>query len=161
MYAFDIRLALPLLLGLACSPAIAQSDHAAAHDGHAATPPAALAQGQRWPADADLRAGMGRIRAAVDELRHYEMGHMGDARAVVLAEGIGSDIGWIVKHCELAPDADAALHPIIGTLAANASALKSNPGDPAPIASMRAALADYGRLFDDPGVAVPAGDAAD
>ncbi len=164
MYAFDVRHALPLLLALACFPAVAQHDHAAAHDGHAASTAstsAGPAQGQRWAADANLRAGMGRIRAAVDELRHREMGHMGEARALALAEGIGGDIGWIVAHCELAPDADAALHPVIGALAANASALKSNPADPAPIVSMRAALADYDRLFDDPGVAASADAAAD
>jgi hypothetical protein len=160
MSVFDIRHTLPLLLALACFPALAQHDRAGAHHDHAAPAPAQPAHGQRWATDANLRAGMGRIRAAVDELRHHEMGHMGDERAVALAEGIGGDVGWIVGHCELAPEADAALHPIVGKLAANASALKSNPADPAPIASMREALADYARLFDDPGAAVPASDAA-
>ena len=161
MPVFDVRHALPLLLALACFPALAQHDRAGPHHDHPAPAPAQPTQGQRWATDANLRAGMGRIRAAVDELRHREMGHMDEERAVALAEGIGADVGWIVVHCELAPDADAALHPIIGKLAANASALKSNPGDPAPIASMREALAGYGRLFDDPGVAAAAGAAAD
>src|SRR3546814_17099455 len=71
---------------------------------------------------------MGRIRSAVDELRHHEMGHMGDERAALLAAGITRDIGWIVANCELAPAADAALHPIIGRLAAAAAALKSQIG---------------------------------
>src|SRR3546814_2179327 len=91
---------------------------------------------------------MGRIRSAVDELRHHEMGHMGDERAALLAAGITRDIGWIVANCELAPAADAALHPIIGRLAADAAALKSHPGEVAPIASMRDAMADYARLLD-------------
>jgi hypothetical protein len=160
MSTFDIRHALPLLLAFAGLPALAQHDHAATHRDHAPPAPAQPVQGQRWATDASLRAGMGRIRAAVDELRHREMGHMGDERTVALADGIGGDVNWIVSHCELAPDADAALHPIIGKLAANAAALKSNPGDPAPIASMREALADYGRLFDDPGIAAPANAAA-
>lgn len=160
MSVFDVRHAVPLLLAFACLPALAQHDHAASHRDHAAPAPAQPVQGPRWATDANLRAGMGRIRTAVDELRHREMGHMGDGRAVALAEGIGGDVNWIVRHCELAPDADAALHPVIGKLAANAAALKSNPGDPVPIALMREALADYGRLFDDPGVAAPASDAA-
>src|SRR3546814_14700879 len=100
---------------------------------------------------ANLREGMGRVRSAVDELRHHEMGHMGDERAALLAAGITRDVGWIVANCELAPAADAALHPIIGRLAADAAALKSHPGEVAPIASMRDAMADYARLFDDPG----------
>src|SRR3546814_14709323 len=79
------------------------------------------------------------------------MGHMGDERAALLAAGITRDIGWIVANCELAPAADAALHPIIGRLAADAAALKSHPGEVAPIASLRDAMADYARLFDDPG----------
>src|SRR3546814_13047789 len=83
------------------------------------------------------------------------MGHMGDERAALLAAGITRDIGWIVANCELAPAADAALHPIIGRLAADAAALKSHPGEVAPIASMRDAMADYAWLFDDPGNAAP------
>src|SRR3546814_20243079 len=80
------------------------------HEAHApADAPAATAQheqGERWATDANLREGMGRIRSAVDELRHHEMGHMGDERAALLAAGITRDIGWIVANCELAPAAD-------------------------------------------------------
>jgi len=151
-----------LLLLLAALPATALAQHH--HEAHApaaadAAPAAAQpAEGQRWATDANLREGMGRIRSTVDELRHHEMGHMGDERAALLATGITRDIGWIVANCELAPEADAALHPIIGRLAADASALKANPGDTTPIASMRDALADYARLFDDPGNAAASGD---
>ena len=160
MPIFDVRRALPLLLALACLPALAQHGHAVTHPGYAA-PPTAHVPETRWVADANLREGMGRIRAAVDELRHREMGHMDKARALALADSIGGDVGWIVAHCELAPDADAALHPVIGALAANASALKSDPRDPAPIAAMRDAIDVYDRLFDDPGVAASAGAVAD
>ncbi|WP_036134677.1 hypothetical protein [Luteimonas mephitis] len=157
-----LSIVLPLAFAIASTPLLAQehAGHAHAHE-HASAPAAAQpAQGQRWATDADLRAGMGRIRAKVDELRHHEMGHMGDTRAAALAEGIGGDISWIVANCKLEPAADAALHPIIGKLAMNASALKSSPSDVAPIASMREALADYTRLFDDPGSEQPAAEDA-
>jgi len=150
-----------LLLLLAALPAMAMAQHH--HEAHAPAAAAASAAaqpapGERWATDANLREGMGRIRSTVDELRHHEMGHMGDERAALLATDVSRDIGWIVANCELAPDADAALHPIIGRLAADASALKANPGDITPIASMRDALADYARLFDDPGSAAASDD---
>ncbi|MDN5781784.1 MAG: DnrO protein, partial [Luteimonas sp.] len=107
MAAPIVRILLPLAFAIASTPLLAQEhhDHAAAHaPAPAVAPPA---QGQRWVADADLREGMGRIRVAVDELRHHEMGHMGDARATTLAEGIGRDVNWIVAHCKLEPAADA------------------------------------------------------
>ena len=151
-----------LLLLLAVLPAMAMAQHH--HEAHAPTSadaaPAAArpAPDQRWATDANVREGMGRIRSTVDELRHHEMGHMGDERAALLAKGISRDIGWIVANCALAPDADAALHPVIGRLARDASALEANPGDVTPIAAMRDALADYARQFDDPGSAAASGD---
>ena len=71
-----------------------------------------------------------------------------------IASGLSAalaDSGHAVDRVARGNDADAALHPIIGRLAADASALKANPGDITPIASMRDALANYARLFDDPG----------
>jgi len=135
-----------LLLALAV-PVAAQSH---AHRGmDAATAPAPA---QRWKTDAPLREGMGRIRAAVDGLGHYEHGHIGAEQALKLADGIERDIGFIVAHCKLEPRADAALHPILGALMQGALALKANPADFATIQPMRNALQDYARTFDDPSV---------
>ena len=137
-------IALPLLLALAI-PVAAQSH---AHRGmDAATAPVPA---QRWKTDAPLREGMGRIRAAVDGLGHYEHGHMGAEQALKLAASIERDIGFIVAHCKLEPRADAALHPILGALMQGALALKANPADFATIQPMRNALQDYARTFDDP-----------
>jgi len=138
--------ALPLLLALAV-PVAAQSH---AHRGMgAATAPAPA---QRWKTDAALREGMGRIRAAVDGLGHYEHGHIGAEQALKLAASIEHDIGFIVSHCKLEPRADAALHPILGALMHGALALNANPADFATIQPMRDALQDYARTFDDPSV---------
>ena len=143
-----LSVALASLLAFAV-PVAAQS-HAHAHPGvDAATAPAPA---QRWKTDAPLREGMGRIRAAVDGLGHYEHGHMGPEQALQLASGIERDIGFIVAHCKLESRADAALHPILGALMQGAQALKANPADPAAIPPMRRALQDYARTFDDPSV---------
>ena len=136
---------LPLLAALAL-PATA---HEHAHD--AASVAAATTPMQRWKTDAPLREGMGRIRDAVDALQHYEHGHIGPQQAVQLAAGIERDVGFIVAHCTLEPRADAALHPILGAIMGSAQTLKANPTDRTAIPSMRSALLDYARQFDDPG----------
>lgn len=135
---------LPLLAALAL-PAMA-NEH---------VPPTAAvtapAPAQGWKTDAPLREGMGRIRVAVDALQHGEHGYMGPRQVSLLASGIERDVGFIVAHCKLDPSADAALHPILGALMRAAQALKANPTDTAAIPSMRSALHDYARQFDDPG----------
>ena len=142
--------AVPLLLlaAMTASPASAQAGHEH-HPSTAATVPAVPAQ--RWASDAPLRIGMAKIRAAVDGLQHYEHGHMGPEQAVVLATLVQDQVAYIVANCKLEPQADAALHVIIGELSAGAQALKAAPKNLAAIAPMREALADYARTFDDPG----------
>lgn len=134
--------------------AIAAPSHAMAapqdHAHHAALPPAA-APAQRWATDAPLRQGMADIRAAVAALQHYEHGHLGAQQAVTLATQVEGHVAYLVANCKLEPQADAALHGIIAQLMQGSSALKANPKDMAAIATMRQALQDYPRQFDDPG----------
>lgn len=143
---------LPLvLLCAAGSPAIAQ-EHA--HHTPSAVAQDAVAQdapAQRWRADAPLREGMGRIGRAVATFQHYEHGHMDPAQAVALATLVEQDIQFLVANCKLEPAADAALHVIIAKLSLAAQAVKADPGDRSTIPSMREALRDYERQFDDPG----------
>ncbi len=144
-----------LLLATACiaaGPALAQ------HHAHppAATPATqAAAPAARYATDAPLRKGMADIRTAVGMLEHAAHGHLDAAQVRTLAANIERAIGGIIAECKLDPQADAALHGIIGRLGAGIAALKEHPGDAAPVAGMRAALDDYARMFDDPGV-VPA-----
>src|SRR3546814_1925230 len=113
MRSKTIRKLLPLLL--ATLPAAGMAQHH--HEAHApADAPAATAQheqGERWATDANLREGMGRIRSAVAELRHHEMGHMGDERAALLAAGITRDIGWIVANCERSEEHTSELQSLM------------------------------------------------
>jgi hypothetical protein len=105
---------------------------------------------QRWTADAPLREGMGRIQDALNELRHYELGHLNEATALEQIAAIQDAGAYIFTHCTLAPDADGALHSMLAPLLIAAQALKDDPHDIAAIASMRDAVADFPRYFDDP-----------
>lgn len=135
--------------------ALAQDAHAAhahGHDTHATSDATATspAPEHRWAVDAPLQAGMAKIRTAVESLGHHEMGHLDKKQVVTLAAEIDAQVQYLIEHCKLDPKADAALHGIIGSLLAASKALKDKPADPAPVATLRAALADYPTLFDDP-----------
>ena len=122
--------------------------HAHGHDAHAAAE-AAPAPEKRWAVDAPLQTGMAKIRAAVDSLAHHEMGHLDAAQVTTLATTIEEQVQYLIANCKLDPKADAALHGIIASLLAGAKALKDKPADAAPVATLRAALAEYPKLFDD------------
>ena len=148
----EFAIAAVLSMAAAIAPVAAQ-DHA--H--HAATANAQLpADGPRHATDAPLRKGMADIRSAVAALGHYERGHMGVDQALAQVATIERSIGGIVANCKLEPQADAALHGVLGTLGQGIAALKADPADMAAIAQLRKALQDYSRLFDDAG-AQPAG----
>jgi hypothetical protein len=136
------------LLSVSVAPAWAQ---ASAHDGAAATSTRAGASTTRWKADANLRAGMARIRRDVAGLAHYQHGHIGPQQAVILAADVERDVGFVVSHCTLAPQADAALHPVLAELLRGAQAIQSHPTNLAAIPPMQRALQRYPVSFDDPG----------
>lgn len=165
---------LPVLLALALAIvpglAIAQHDHGAhaaqtppaeanssTHAHHTADAPAAVvpAGHVRWAPDAPLVDGMGQVRKAVATLAHLEMGHLGEANVLTLAGDVDAAIEYMFANCELDPEPDVALHGILARLMAGSQALRAAPADPTPVTVMRAALADYGRLFDDPAAAAP------
>ena len=124
-----------------------EHEHAAAPaDGDAAAAPSS---GERFAVDAPLQQGMGKIRAAVATLEHHEMGHLSDEQVVEPAAEIEAQVQFLIANCKLDAQADAALHGIIGKLLEGAKALKDKPADAAPVAPLRAALAEYPRLFDD------------
>jgi type VI protein secretion system component VasF len=127
--------------------AVAQHDHAAhaAIDGKQVPVPS-----PRWAADATLRDGMGRIHQTLNELRHYEMGHMPDTIAKDRAGAIQDAGAYILAHCKLQPQQDAVMHSMLAPLLAAAQKLKDQP-DKAEVAALREAVADYPRYFDDPG----------
>lgn len=144
------------VLALACSLGLATTAQAFAAQVHAsphaqAAPAAAPVPAQRWKPDAPLREGMRRAHTAVDELRHYEMGHMSAPMAVDRAATVEQAVTFMFAHCKLAPEPDAALHGILAPLLGGAQALKQNPQNLKAVARMREAIAHYPQYFDDPG----------
>lgn len=105
-----------------------------------------------WPTDAPLRDGMARIEAAHRAALGGDPGRGGE-----LAATIDASIASMIANCRLAPDADAALHPILGELGRAASALRGRPGDAGALADVAAALQAYARQFDHPGFPATSG----
>jgi hypothetical protein len=149
------------VLVLACGLGLVVTAHAApgqVHESHAALAAIApvSAPAQRWTPDASLREGMRRVHAAVDELRHYEMGHMSAPMAVDRATAVEEAVTFMFTHCKLASEPDAALHGILVPLMSAAQTLKTDPQKVGAVADMRAAIAHYPQYFNDPGWDQPA-----
>jgi hypothetical protein len=127
--------------------------HPAAHattGSRAAETGGSVAAAKRFVADAPLREGMAGIRRSVLALDHARHGHLDAAQVRSLAAAIRADANAIIAKCALAPDADAALHPILGTLLNEAAALERDPAKPAAaIDGLQAALRDFARRFDE------------
>jgi hypothetical protein len=99
---------------------------------------------------------MGRIRTALEELRHYEMGHMDATMALDRVGLIEQAATGIFARCKLAPEQDAVLHGMLVPLLGAAQKLRADPGDMAQVQAMRRAVADYPRYFEDKDWAVSA-----
>lgn len=158
-------LRLPMLLAFALlvpSAGVASEDAAQTpskppdpHDHHAApaipdaATPAATPH-SAWSTDAPLREGMARIEAARRTARAGDEG-----TTTALAATIDAAIAHMIANCRLEPDADAALHPILGELANAASTLRSRAGDEVALSTIDASLAAYASRFDHPGFLAP------
>lgn len=139
----------------------AQHDPAAAHAHdpkmHAAHHPGAVGTGVpipadhvKWAPDAPLMEGMQQMRVAMAGLEHHEMGHLDESQVGQLATQVDEAAAYMFANCKLPAEPDVALHGVLARLMAGAEALHADPADPAPVADMRAALAEYPQLFDDP-----------
>ena len=119
------------------------------HAGHAAamalpTPPATP-----WASDAPLREGMRRMHQAVEALGHAEHGHLDASQTTAAAQQVQDAANFMFANCKLTPEPDAALHGVLAALISGAAAIKANPADTSPVASMREAVALYPRMFED------------
>lgn len=147
MRPISLALGLVPLLGAFAVPALAQQH---AHP----TPPATTASAtpaQRYVTDATLRQQMREIHGAVAMLEQGPGDHASPQQTTRLADQVTGNVNTIIVNCKLPPDADAALHLIIGPLLRDASAIKANPARRDAVAGMREALQQYARQFDDPG----------
>lgn len=146
MRPVTLSLSLVLLLGVPASSAFAQQHAHAAPAATAGTVPA-----QRYVTDATLRQQMREIHGEVLALGRYGHTRLTPELASRSADRITGHVNTIIVNCKLPPDADAALHVIIGQLLQDASLLKQDPGSLEAIPRMRRALDQYARQFDDPG----------
>lgn len=145
------RFLLSSMFGFVLAAALHAAPPAAEHHDHAMHAGAPVqAPATRWTTDAPLREGMGRVRIALAELRHHEMGHMTEGQARERAVTIEDAIRSMFANCRLAPEPDAALHAILVPLLAAAQRLDRDPADKAAVAAMREAVAPYAQQFDDP-----------
>jgi len=126
-------------------PALAQDEHAT----HAAAATTPALPATPWPSDAPLRDGMRRMHQAVGALEHAEHNHLAAAQTAAAAQQVQDAANYMIANCKLPAEPDAALHGVLATLMVGAAALKANPADTSPVASMRDAVALYPRMFED------------
>lgn len=114
-----------------------------AHDHqHGASAPVALPpEGDRWVSDAPLREGMARIRQLVEQQA---------ALPRDLERALEAEVATLIERCRLAPQADAALHLLLGELLSGAEALAAGAEREQALARMHGALHRYPQLFADP-----------
>ncbi len=131
----------------------AAHDAAAGEDAHAAHAASDQAMptlpATPWPSDPALREGMRRMQRAVQALEHAEHGHLDAAQSTAVAQQVQDAANYMIANCKLPAEPDAALHGLLSTLLAGAAAIKADPADTGPVASMREAIALYPRMFED------------
>lgn len=151
MYQMNRRSALPAALALAMIaqplPLPAQHNHAA----HAHVTQPVPVPAPRWVADATLRDGMGRIHAALRDLRNFDGGRMDGATALERVDRIERAAADIFAKCRLAPEQDAVLHGILIPLLGATQRFKEGTHSVQELEAMRKAVAGYPRYFNDPG----------
>ena len=140
--ATGVLLALALAQG-AIPAALAQ---APATESHHASPATAIGA-TRYVPDAPLLAGMRRIKAAATELARPPEGGPDPTRVLAQADAIGQAVDGIFRDCRLAPEPDAALHPVLARLLGAVNALRADTRDAEAVAAIGQAIADYERLF--------------
>lgn len=120
-----------------------------AHDVHAA-PADPATPAMRWPADEPLARGMRRVRAATDALAHAKHDHLNAAQVKAIAAELKSAVDGMFAECRLAPDADAALHPLLAKVLGASRTLSAGTFDAVALADLQAVLARYVELFEEP-----------
>lgn len=115
------------------------TDHEAhaAHAHDTAAPP--LVNGQRWETDEALRTSMLKIRDAASQ-----------QQGAALASTTKAQVDYMITHCKLDSQADAALHDIISQLLTGADMLNKAPDSPDGVERIQHALQQYPDYFNHP-----------
>jgi len=105
----------------------------------------------RWQTDAPLRLGMRRVRVATDALSHAAHGHLDAGQVDAVAEELKAAVHEMFAKCRLAPEPDAALHPLLAQVLEASKQLADGGFDAAVLDALHAVLARYPELFEDEG----------
>ncbi|GAB2490934.1 DnrO protein [Arenimonas alkanexedens] len=114
-------------------------------DGHDTAPLPAI----RWASDAPLREGMRRVRRATQSLAHGGHGHLDSGQVQAIAAELEAAVLDMFARCKLAPEPDAALHPLLARVLDSSKKLSAGEFDPAALADLEAVLTRYPALFED------------
>ena len=122
-------------------------DHGHDHHGDASVQ-LTLNQGQKWPTDEPLRTGMGEIRDLVTQATTNGVNHLNADQAGQLSQGVQEQVSFLINNCKLEPEADAALHVLIGEMLQGAEMLKDSSSMSQGLAILIHALDQYPLYFD-------------
>ena len=139
--------AIVIALGGGAALHIIHDGSPAHHHGHGSG--AALLKlnaGTKWEPDASLRIGMERIKALTEALGSTTTVQERQA----YRDAIHAQIDYLIKNCQLPPDADETLHVLIGQIADGADAMPRTDGDTVGLALVRRALETYPKYFNHP-----------
>lgn len=131
-------------------------DHDHEHGASSGAPSVlSLKQGRKWPTDASLRLGMGRIRDAMEEpMPAIYAGKADSAQFEIRARRVNEQIAFMVQNCKLGKETDAMLHLVLAEIIAGAEAMEGKNKEldrRGGAAKVMHALENYGRYFDHPG----------
>ncbi len=118
------------------------------HDTHVAIAPVAVPE-VRWASDAPLREGMRRVRAATEALSHGAHGYLDAAQVHAISTELEAAVQDMIARCQLAPEPDAGLHPLLASVLQASATLASGGFDADALAKLEAVLTRYPTLFED------------
>ena len=148
----------PLLIALMLvagpSGASERAHQPAPHQAHALpaghpSPGEAAAPAVRWQADEPLARGMQRVRAVTHSLSHGAHGPLEVAQVKAMAAELDAAVQGMFALCRLAPEPDAALHPLLARVLQASARLAKGGFDAQALADLEAVLARYLLLFED------------
>lgn len=128
--------------------------HPARHQAHASpvvrdSPGEAFAPAVRWQADEPLARGMQRVRAATHSLSQGAHGPLEVAQVRAVAAELDAAVQEMFALCRLAPEPDAALHPLLARVLQARARLAKGVFDAQALADLEVVLARYPLLFED------------
>lgn len=110
-----------------------------------------LNNGELWPTDAHVRAGMTSIQRDIGEsLPSIHSGSMTDKQYFILAKKIHRYVDDILQNCKLPPEADAQLHIVLSGVIKGALTMESQTAQASGAAMIVHALDQYARHFEHP-----------